>query len=72
MMRGMRTKVRPPALVATVTLPADDYRHMQAMATAARRAYDVLNGEHVSDDDVSEVAWTLWRAIEGGVSPELH
>jgi hypothetical protein len=72
MTRKKRTKVRPPALVATVTLPADDYRHMQAMAKAARRAYDVLNGEHVTHDDISEVAWTLWRAIEGGVPPELH
>jgi hypothetical protein len=42
------------------------------MATAARRAYDILNGERVTSDDISGVTWELWRAIEGGVSPELH
>lgn len=72
MTRRKRAKVRPPALVATVTLSAEDYRRMQAMAIAVRRVYNVLNGEHVTDDDVSQAAWTVWRAIEGGVSPEMH
>ena len=72
MTRRKPTKPRPPALVATVTLPADDYWHMQAMATAARRTYDILNGERVTSDDISGVTWELWRAIEGGASPELH
>lgn len=67
----VRRKRRKP-LRATVTLPLEEYQQMQALAIAGRRAFDALNEDVVSQENVNSVVWSLWRAMEGNVPPDLH
>jgi hypothetical protein len=72
--QGKRRNAPAPASACevSVTVPYDDYRRMSSMATAARRAYDVLTAEQVTSDDITGLAWELWRAIEGRVPMGLQ
>jgi hypothetical protein len=45
---------------------------MRALAIAGRRAFDALNEDVVSQENVNSVVWSLWRAMEGNVPPDLH
>lgn len=65
-----RKRRRP--LKATVTLPLEEYQQMRALAIAGRRAFDALNEDVVSQENVNSVVWSLWRAMEGNVPPDLH
>ena len=67
----VRRKRRKP-LKATVTLPLEEYQQMRALAIAGRRAFDALNEDVVSQENVNSVVWSLWRAMEGNVPPDLH
>jgi hypothetical protein len=67
----VRRKRRKP-LKATVTLPLEEYQQMRALAIAGRRAFDALNEDVVSQENVNSVVWSLWRAVEGNVPPDLH
>ena len=67
----VRRKRRRP-LKATVTLPLEEYQQMRALAIAGRRAFDALNEDVVSQENVNSVVWSLWRAMEGNVPPDLH
>ena len=67
----VRRKRRRP-LKATVTLPLEEYQQMRALAIAGRRAFDALNEDVVSQENVNSVVWSLWRAMEGNVPPDLQ
>ena len=67
----VRRKRRKP-LKATVTLPLEEFRQLQALAIAGRRAFDALNEDVVSQENVNSVVWSLWRAMEGNVPPDLQ
>ena len=67
----VRRKRRKP-LKATVTLPLEEYQQMRALAIAGRRAFDALNEDVVSQENVNSVVWSLWRAMEGNVPPDLQ
>ena len=67
----VRRKRRKP-LKATVTLPLEEYQQMRALAIAGRRAFDALNEDVVSQEKVNSMVWSLWRAMEGNVPPDLQ
>lgn len=57
---------------ATVRVSLAHYQQLQRESVAARYAFEALNEVSVSQEELSDVVWRLWRALEGGVPGTLQ
>ena len=57
---------------ATVRVSLAHYQQLQRESVAARYAFETLNEASVSQEELSDVVWRLWRALEGGVPGTLQ
>ena len=65
-------KRRRRSLKTKITVPLAHYQQIRRESAAARGAFEALNDRSVSQEELSHVVWSLWRALEGGVPTDLQ